>query len=499
MQSIDALTRDDFLQQDQQMAFRFEVYDGEAWQDLSEVVPLDNEVLADGGLEAWSDATDPTDWTRRKKVTIKTDHLDANQSGFPLYVPLNDDADIGAHARADGYDLRFTLSDGITEIPYERVSFSISGGLATAELWVKCDLATSGTYIYLYYGKSDAADGSNPTGVWDDDFKAVYHMNDATTSTIDDSTANGNDGTKKGANEPVEAAGVIGKGQDFDGEDDYIGCGNDDSISFSKTDPFTVSAFIKSDGVDSGVENSMLNKGGLYGGWIFELLGNNKILLGLINSLGTQYRRNPTVTDLSGNWHLVIGRYDGSANRSGISIYLDGEFVAAGSSLAIDDDIVCANDLEMSGYKKFNGVIDEARVSSTARSSEWIKFEYHNMAEADNELEWGEEEELYGWTGGEGGAPFGDPYGGGGGGSASDWGDGNDGLVTDGATAITNGGPGGDGGTTGDGLTPATGPGGGGGGAGSSSVDQSGGIGKAGQVKVFYSKMRIFGSTMTYQ
>ena len=39
------------------------------------------------------------------------------------------------------------------------------------------------------------------------------------------------------------------------------------------------------------------------------------------------------------------------------------------------------------GANRFwNGSIDDMRISSTARTAEWIKFEYNNMNESDNEL-----------------------------------------------------------------------------------------------------------------
>jgi len=41
----------------------------------------------------------------------------------------------------------------------------------------------------------------------------------------------------------------------------------------------------------------------------------------------------------------------------------------------------------------FNGSIDETRISSTARSTAWIKFEYNNMASATNELTWATQED----------------------------------------------------------------------------------------------------------
>jgi hypothetical protein len=40
-----------------------------------------------------------------------------------------------------------------------------------------------------------------------------------------------------------------------------------------------------------------------------------------------------------------------------------------------------------------NGLIDEVRISNTARSSAWIKFEYHNMGDSGNNLTFGTQED----------------------------------------------------------------------------------------------------------
>jgi hypothetical protein len=54
-----------------------------------------------------------------------------SMTDFPLYVKISADTDIGAHAQADGDDIRFTLADGITVIPHETESFSTNSGSAT--------------------------------------------------------------------------------------------------------------------------------------------------------------------------------------------------------------------------------------------------------------------------------------------------------------------------------------------------------------------------------
>ena len=166
-------------------------------------------------------------YTTRKKITISSTNIDETLADFPLLVKLSSSNFDFTKANSDGYDIRFTESDGTSLLKYERELHDDTGEVGV--YWVKVPAIKEGsdTDIYIYYRTEDTADGADGENVWDDNYKMVQHLTDATTSTTTDSTSNNNDGTKKAANEPVEATGLIHKDQDFDGSDDYIDCGND--------------------------------------------------------------------------------------------------------------------------------------------------------------------------------------------------------------------------------------------------------------------------------
>jgi len=118
-------------------------------------------------------------WNYYKTITVADDRVDADLAQFPLLVAIDADADIGANARSDGHDIRFTLDDGQTELSFERESFAIAGGLATGRFWVRVPsiLASGGATIRCYYGKADASDASDPAAVWaNNDFGCVFHF-----------------------------------------------------------------------------------------------------------------------------------------------------------------------------------------------------------------------------------------------------------------------------------------------------------------------------------
>lgn len=161
-------------------------------------------------------------WTKRVKLTIQQTQVDADLTDFPVYVDLSTmPAGFWSAVKSDGSDIVCTSSDALTKLSRELVSIDTVG--QTGELWVKIPTVsgTVDTTFYIYYGNAGAAE-TNDTATWKSDFKAIWHMKDATTSTVSDSTTNGNTATKVGANEPIEATGKVGKGQTFDGSNDRM-------------------------------------------------------------------------------------------------------------------------------------------------------------------------------------------------------------------------------------------------------------------------------------
>ena len=95
------------------------------------------------------------------------------------------------------------------ELPYERQAFTSNGSVASGTFWIKVPtISASGDSLYVFYGRSDAADGQNPKLTWSD-YHSVDHLNDATAS----SDAIGNMRTINGA--PTNVAGKIGQASHF--------------------------------------------------------------------------------------------------------------------------------------------------------------------------------------------------------------------------------------------------------------------------------------------
>ena len=133
--------------------------------------PPIEEAQADG--ENWL-----TGWSYRRPITINNTGT-AISEDFQVMIDDFDTATLvtASKMRSDGYDIRFTRSNGSTVMPYW-----IESGMntSTTDIWVKVT-ADSGvripngdSTIYMYYGKSDeiteASDGSTTFEFFDDDF-----------------------------------------------------------------------------------------------------------------------------------------------------------------------------------------------------------------------------------------------------------------------------------------------------------------------------------------
>lgn len=332
-----------------------------------------------------------TGWKHRKKITVQDVFVDGNLTNFPAYVFINADADFH-EARADGYDIRFTLSDGKTLLKYEREHWTGGNGSpATAHFWVKVPsiLAAGGTIIYIYYGKSDAPDGEDAPNVWDANFKGIWHMKDITPSKIADSTGV-NDGTKKAANEPIEADGKVGKCLDFDGDDDYISIPHDSSLDI--TGAITISGWIKPGTITGG--HGICSKDYAARACFAFYQSTSELVFEFWNTAWHTHATSGLGLEI-GTWYHFAVTFDPDTDT--VKIYVNGveEYSATDETSTVLSNYHAVQIGALNNTIHFDGLIDEVRISNIARTLAWLKFGHHNINEADNEIVWGDEESLF--------------------------------------------------------------------------------------------------------
>jgi RHS repeat-associated protein len=322
--------------------------------------------------------------------SIAIDHTkvpNTDQTNFPVLISgtygyLATTANGGNVQNASGYDVIFTSDSGCaTKLNYEVESYNATTG--AVNYWVKVPSVShsSDTVIYLCYGKSGiTTDQSNKSGVWDTNYKGVWHLSDnAATTSVSDSTA-ANNGSNQANTSSKSAAGQISKSLSYNGSSDYTDLGTNVG-NYVLSDSFTLEAWVNPS-LDSA-NRAVFGNAFAAAGYLFRITTGNKLRFILISD-GNNYNGRDSST-LSAGWHHMVGVWSGLGNPN---VYIDGVLdnaatVTGGTMSTITTAAhtrIGSTPESGSGYEcYFNGNIDEVRSSKSARSADWIKTEYNNQ------------------------------------------------------------------------------------------------------------------------
>lgn len=339
----------------------------------------------------WS--VDYLNWSNRRTITfdnttVNLDVISTDLVDFPVLVKLEDGVNIDySKTRDNGEDIRFTDSEG-TVLSYEIELWDESG---VSIVWVRVPMITADSdsdFIYMYYDNDEAEDAQEPQNVWDDDYKAVWHNTDLTSTLIEDSTTLNNIG-KRSANEPLEVDSPIGKAQRYDGQNDYSKTLNNVDGPSSR---LSIEGWFKHNGNGSNYE-AVLHKGtnstiGSSSFWM-GLADNDDITatIGAGNGVGWAAGRTSTNAVLN-QWYYVAATWDGSVVR----VFVDGLQVSQynlSNYTNLNTPTRMGASSDGSNYQ-FNGDIDDVRISGTDRSPSWIAATYKHST--DNFNSYGSEE-----------------------------------------------------------------------------------------------------------
>ncbi|MCK5161884.1 MAG: DUF2341 domain-containing protein, partial [Candidatus Aureabacteria bacterium] len=319
-------------------------------------------------------------WSYRKQITISNSMVsNTDQTNFPVLIYRASDADLASGAQSDGDDIVFTLSNG-TKLSHEIEKYTSATGELYA--WVKVPTlsASSDTTLYMYYGNAACSSQQNPTGVWNSNYKGVWHLDEeqAGTGNLDlyqDATSNNNDG-----DDYISATGQDGQvdgGQEFDDTDDYIPVPGLNNFE-NENSTFTINTWIKIG--DSGA-NHIMGENVSIGAkeWSAWTSGSN-VVFTFITTGGSYVNRVTTTAPLTvDNWHMVT--YKVSRTSGYVYIYVDGanQTLTSNSVNSVwgQGNAPFYMGRDRGGY--FNGSMDEIRVSNTARSEDWIATSYNNQ------------------------------------------------------------------------------------------------------------------------
>jgi len=236
----------------------------------------------------------------------------------------------------------------------------------------------------MYYGNAEAGSQQNAEAVWDADYMMVQHLEEVS-GTLYDSTSNNNDGTAQ--NGVVQnAVGKVNGADDFDGSNDYINVPHSGTIT-GFTTAFTASFWIKMDTVTGrrtilNKYNTLNNQRGYY--IDYDSSRGSSRTLGLFASQdGVSYRYwYASFSPVAGSWyHIAVVWQSGLVPK----FYINGELTSTSYSSGTITSIF--NNAQAPLYiggsyttgRYFDGVIDEVRLSDTARLDNWIRTSFRNQ------------------------------------------------------------------------------------------------------------------------
>jgi hypothetical protein len=243
---------------------------------------------------------------------------------------------------------------------------------------VKSGTATiTGSPVTLVAGVNTiTAEGTGTFTVTINGYVYASHMNDLTTSSIADSTSNNITSTKKGANEPVEVDGLVGKAQSFDGVDDLIDCGN--GAVLNSISELSIQALVT---IISG-NGWVIGRGDWFQNYCLQVEPAGKIYFRYRQSDDSTDVRASTTNVTASTPHSVVVTYDDSTKE--INFYLDG---------AADGTATPTLNLKTTGWQNLwlgrtagaygDITIDEVRISNVTRTADDAKIFNSNLKDKD--------------------------------------------------------------------------------------------------------------------
>ncbi len=344
----------------------------------------------DGNARVYSDSVDMGAYETmpdlpifrfEKKIRFCGYDRDETLTNFPVLVSLDNTISNFSYSDfvhpTNGADLRFYNSSKLTELNYEIENWDTNG---TSHVWVQVDKFTSNSFIYAMWGSTNWNYKPSYTtngATWNTGYLCVWHLRELDPSgNQPDATANQTDLTPMGdvANSPA----LIDGGQTFDGNGDYL------LTDIPGTVPQSISLETWVFPTNGGVIVSELGQPALDDGWHdsqMEVLNSGEIKVRVWNgpqlSLGTY--------SLS-QWHHVVMTFDNSINS--VRGYVNGVLRnSATYDKEYPPDLWIAlgphDTTSLGDGTAYDGLMDEVRISSVARSANWLWATWLNVASND--------------------------------------------------------------------------------------------------------------------
>ena len=324
-----------------------------------------------------------------QKLLLTLDHtqITADQGNFPLTVILDGVANslhttiftaLGSNSK------KFSLQSGAQQLPIEIEKWDASGQKAILHAKVPTYACSVATELILSW---DAAQDDNTTyvgdigstvgqSVWDSNYTAVYHMSQDPTGgagCITDSTSAARNGTTYGTMTSGDL--LDGAALDFDGVDDRVVAS---SLYDHNAGQFCWEILVnnRSAGTDKVVLDNVSGSNWNYRTFVgFGTTGYARLF---INYAGASYNLYDAIDHTNNSVHIAALR-----NGSNVAaLYTDG-VIRASNTISGDCSQAAGLTIGAGGTPSnwANCITYEVRLSSIARSADWIKLSHLSLTD----------------------------------------------------------------------------------------------------------------------
>jgi hypothetical protein len=320
---------------------------------------------------------DPFDegWQYRKNITIDHTKVAGDLENFPVLISIID-TDLRDKAQLDGDDILFMDGSGMAHRLYHEIEFYDN---ANGELivWINTSFLDSSEYtsVFLYYGNLNASSQQFPEQTWDPHYVGIWHFNEES-GDIFDATINNNDGVNYGA--MYETTGKIGDALDFEEEDpDNVIIPHSSSLDI--TSEITMECWVKPESFQHE-RMTLCTKRQCY---YTNVLDTRQLTVYTYwNNNGQRGKSNY----MASNTLLTLDTWTHCAWTETTlgyrTIYIDGindNEEAHEASIWSDPSEELDFGYNVEADRRFDGILDEVRISNIARSPEWITTGYLNQ------------------------------------------------------------------------------------------------------------------------
>lgn len=344
----------------------------------------------------------PFGYSYVKEISIQESQIPdgASLTDFPFLVKLTDNdlrtVGNGGHVRnSNGYDIIFYLNGCVTKLDHQLEDYdSVTGSLSA---WVRIPVlsTTSNTSVYMYYGNGAVSSSTSTSSVWASSYSGVWHLTEnpgGTAPQMSDATSNAHHGTSYGSmGTGNSVTGKIGRAISFDETNDHIRIPD-----FLYGQELTVSFWFNLSEVNGNSYQYLFS----HGTWATQnslnvYMGEDNITIPAEipnrNKLKTNFRDSNDAnnfdtldagnTMVDGNWHYYTIRIQ---DFGGATIYIDGTAVVTYSvwganSFNPPTDIYLGGREDLHAQRFYGGILDEVRISSVWKTSNWIRTEFNNQ------------------------------------------------------------------------------------------------------------------------